>query len=177
MLLALAFEEPQLSVIRNTPACPTASRPSHFGIRNGAFAPSCRASSGSQTETSEGSSSTILKMPALACSMARTAAEAASSTWVNDQTAVPPPITGSLRARIASRKSPPGASDVPGPYRLLYRRMMPVRPESDVTAVSNLRIASSVFRIVFTGSASSGSASVFNPVPLCRSAIRHSFAQ
>jgi len=52
--LAFAFEEPRPRVIIETPASPTARRPTQAGRRKGGFAPMARASSGSQTDALRG---------------------------------------------------------------------------------------------------------------------------
>src|SRR5262245_26822322 len=113
--VALPLEAPRSSVIIRAPASPANSRPTKRGTRIGFFAPSCRASAGSQSATREGSSSTTLYTPRLPCSTAATVASAASATWTNDQTPPPLPTSGNLRFRISSNASSPGAIDVPGP--------------------------------------------------------------
>jgi hypothetical protein len=57
---ALAFDEPRICVIIETPTSPAASRPSHTGSRYGAFAPTACARNGSHSATRPGSSSTML---------------------------------------------------------------------------------------------------------------------
>ena len=58
--LALAFEAPWICVIIETPTSPTSGRASQTGMWKGGFAPTARASSGSQTRTGAGSSSQML---------------------------------------------------------------------------------------------------------------------
>ena len=57
---ALAFDPPRIFVIIDTPPSPIASLPSQTGTLSGGFAPTARASAGSQVETGAGSSSTML---------------------------------------------------------------------------------------------------------------------
>jgi hypothetical protein len=55
------------------------------------------------------------------CWIAATVADAASSTWANDQTPVPAPTSGNFRARIISAN----LSEAPGPYSKPYRSTTP----------------------------------------------------
>src|SRR5207253_1753627 len=58
--LALALEAPRISFITTTLPSPATNRPTKTGTRNGGFAPTASASTGSHCMTAAGSSSTTL---------------------------------------------------------------------------------------------------------------------
>jgi hypothetical protein len=57
---ALAFDEPRIRVIAETPTSPAATRASQTGTCLGGFAPTTSATYGSHSDTGAGSSSTML---------------------------------------------------------------------------------------------------------------------
>lgn len=72
------------------------------------------ASSGSQSRIGAGSSSTMLMTPRNGLSRAATTAVAASCAWMNENTASPPPTTGTLPARTCSTNDPSVAYELAG---------------------------------------------------------------
>src|SRR6185437_14217357 len=92
--LVFTFDDPREVVIWATTNSPASSRPSQAGSRSGGFAPATRARYGSHSATGAGALSTTLYTPGAPRPTAATVAAAASVISRNDQTPVPPPITG-----------------------------------------------------------------------------------